>query len=230
MKAPDKFKGFSNETFQFFRDLELNNCKPWFDEHKKIYEQEVLQPLRSLVVAMTPAMHSIDSQMDFRPTKIVSRIYRDVRFSHDKSPYKTHMWVTFQRMTPQWESYPGFFMEIGGNSYQYGMGLFAPKKKVMDAFRSKVEYEQDQFKKITQDLATKHGFTLGGEEYKRPLSNELPAYFQNWIQRKSIYLLKQCPLGKELFDEGFAQHMANEFTLTQPLYEFLLDASEDAIE
>ena len=226
MKTIEKFTGFTQATFDFFTGLKENNYKPWFEEHRLIYEQEVQQPLKSLVLAMTPAMYAIDSQMDFRPNKILSRIYRDVRFSHDKSPYKTNMWITFQRIVPNWEGFPAFYMEINDEGYQYGMGLYMAKKNIMDEYRAKIEYEPEQFRQMTKDLTGKHHFVIGGDEYKRPITNSLPDYFQPWIQRKSIYLYKICPRGKEMFDEGFAQHLANEFTLFQPLYQFMVDICE----
>jgi len=226
MKSIEKFTGFTQATFDFFAGLKENNYKPWFEEHRPVYEQEVLQPLKALVLAMTPAMYSIDSQMNFQPNKIVSRIYRDIRFSTDKSPYKTNMWITFQRIVPDWESFPGFYMEINDQGYQYGMGLFMSKKKVMDDYRAKIEYEPDHFRQMTEELIAKHHFALGGDEYKRPINNLLPEYFQTWIQRKSIYLYKICPVGKEIFDEGFAQHLSKNFALLQPLYEFMLDVCE----
>jgi len=103
------------------------------------------------------------------------------------------------------------------------MGLYMAKKNVMDSYRAKVEFEPESFRRMTEDLIGKHRFVLGGEEYKRPLSNSLPDYFQTWIQRKSIYLYKMCPIGKELFDEGFAGHLSKEFALLQPLYNFLVE-------
>ncbi len=226
MKSSTVFTGFTPETFQFFRDLEENNCKPWFDEHKYIYELEVMQPLKALVVAMTPPMYEIDSQIDFRTTRVLSRIYRDIRFSYDKTPYKNHMWITFQRMVAEWQNFPAFFMEIGGNQYQYGMGLYGSKKSLMDSFRDRVEYEPNRFREMTEDLTGKYGFTLEGEAYKRPLKNDLPEYFQPWMQRKSVYLYKKKEIGKELFDAGFAQFLAGEFALMKPLYDFFVDVCE----
>jgi len=223
MKSIEKFTGFTQETFNFFAGLKENNCKPWFEENKAVYTQEILQPLRALALAMTPAMYPIDSQMNFQPNKIISRIYRDVRFSTDKSPYKTNMWITFQRIVPEWENFPGFYMEISADSYQYGMGIFMAKKKVMDDCRAKMEYEPDEFMQITKDVIGKHRFVLGGDEYKRPINNSLPDYFQPWYQRKNIYVYKVCPIGKEMFDEGFAQYLSKEFTLLQPFYNFLVD-------
>jgi len=182
--------------------------------------------LKSLVHAMTPAMYSIDSQMDFRPQKIVSRIYRDIRFSANKLPYKTTMWITFQRMVKDWENFPGFYMEISADCYQYGMGLYMAKKNIMDNFRAKIEYEPEQFRHITKDLLTKNSFVIGGDEYKRPINNSLPDYFQTWYQRRSIYLYKTCPIGKELFDEGFVKYLSDEYNILRPLYDFMLEAVE----
>jgi len=227
MKPIEKFTGFSPETFNFFSELKENNYKPWFEEHKAVYERAVLQPLKALVLAMTPAMYSIDSQMNFHPNKIVSRIYRDIRFSKDKSPYKTNMWITFQRNVPDWEGFPGFYMEINEEGYQYGMGLYNAKKNVMEEFRAKVEFDPESFREMTKDLIGKHRFVFGGDEYKRPLNNSLPDYFQPWMQRKSIYLYKNCSTGKELFDEGFARHLSGEFELLQPLYHWMVDICEE---
>jgi uncharacterized protein (TIGR02453 family) len=178
MKSNDKFSGFTQETFTFFSGLKENNYKPWFEEHRPVYEKEVLLPLKALVLAMTPAMYSIDSQIDFRSKKTLSRIYRDIRFSADKSPYKTSMWISFQRIVQNWENFPGFYMEISADSYQYGMGLYLAKKNIMDEYRAKMEFEPEQFRQMTENLIAKHRFVLGGEEYKRPMSNSLPEYFQ----------------------------------------------------
>ena len=226
MKTNEKFVGFTQETFNFFAELKENNYKPWFEEHRTVYEQEVLKPLKALVLALTPAMYSIDYEMDFRSQKIISRIYRDIRFSTDKSPYKTNMWITFQRLVPNWEGFPGFYMEISADCYQYGMGLYLAKKNIMDNYRAKIEYEPESFRQMTQDLIVKYRFELGGDEYKRPISNTLPDHFKTWIQRKSIYLYKTCPIGKELFDEGFAKHLSDEFSLLQDFYNFLVEVCD----
>jgi len=223
----EAFSGFSPETFKFFNDLKEYNYKPWFDEHKPIYEEEVLRPLKALVHAMIPVMYAIDPRINTNPNKVVSRIYRDVRFSRDKAPYRTNMWISFQRLLTDWQNFPGYYLEISENGYQYGMGLYLPKKKEMDDFRSAIKYDPDHFREITEDLIGKHGFIIGGEKYMRLGSSALPEYFQQWIQRKSIYLYKEFPVGEELFSADFAQFLADEFTLLLPLYDFLVELREE---
>jgi uncharacterized protein (TIGR02453 family) len=222
----ETFSGFSPETFKFFNDLKEYNYKPWFDEHKPVYEDEVLRPLKALVHVMTPTMYAIDPQINTNPNKVVSRIYRDVRFSKDKAPYRTNMWISFQRLLTDWQNFPGYYLEISENGYQYGMGLYMPKKKEMDVFRSAVEYDPNHFREMTEDLIGKHGFIIGGEEYKRPMNNTLPEYFQQWIQRKGLYLYKEFPVGEKLFSVDFARFMADEYTLLKPLYDYLVEVRE----
>ncbi|KAA6317762.1 hypothetical protein EZS27_032136 [termite gut metagenome] len=230
MKTAIKFSGFTPDTLQFFAELEENNYKPWFDEHKLIYEQQVLQPLKALAAALTPFFASVDSQMDFRPVKLISRIYRDIRFSHDKTPYKTHLWIAFQRpfqkQSSEWMSFPGFYMEIKKDGSTYGMGLFEAQKKVMDRYREQVAYEPQQFRKITAGLVEKHHFKIEGEEYKRPLKNDLDEYFQPWLQRKGLWLTKSIPVSDILFSEKLVPQMEKEFALLQPLYEFFVNVCE----
>jgi uncharacterized protein (TIGR02453 family) len=226
MKSIDKFTGFSPEMFRFFNELKENNCKPWFEEHKHIYIDEILNKMKSLTIALAPAFYAIDSQINMNPTKAVSRIYRDIRFSKDKTPYRTNMWLSFQRTLTDWQSFPGFYMELKENGYAYGMGMYMATKKEMDLFRARVEYEPDRFEKMTKHLLAKHKYLLGGDLYKRPLPNDLPEYFQQWIQRKSVYLHKELPLGEELFRADFVDLIAKEFLLLKPLYDFFADICE----
>ena len=229
-KTLSKFSGFTPETFHFFAELEENNCKPWFEEHKSVYESEVLYPLKALANALVPFFASVDSQMDFRPTKLISRIYRDIRFSPDKTPYKKHLWIAyqrpFQRQTTEWMSFPGFFLEIGKEGANYGMGLFEAQKKIMDRFREMIEYQPGQFRKITEGLVEKQGFVIEGEEYKRPVKNGLDVYFQPWIQRKGIWLIKNLPVDNLLFSEKLVPYLEKEFALLQALYDFFVDICE----
>ena len=221
------FTGFSPQTFWFFEELEKNNYKPWFEEHKPVYQSEVVQPLKEFAVQMTPSFHAVDPLMEFNPNKMISRIYRDIRFSSDKTPYKKHMWVVFQRsfmkLSDDWTHFPGYYLEIGKNGIGFGMGLFAGKKKVMDLYRDRIAYDPEAFRKIVDGLAEKHGFVIAGEEYKRPVKSDLSAFFQPWIQRKGIYLTKQIPVSDILYSPDLIPFMEKEFAYLRPFYEFLAD-------
>lgn len=220
------FKGFTPQTFRFFRDLEENNNKEWFDAHKAIYESQLLNPLKALFQTMYPIMCSVDPAFEERPHRAMSRIYRDTRFSHNKLPYKTFMWMTFQLPVSreEWKDYPGYFLELRADTYTLGLGLFQPKKKVMDSFRDSVIYEAEEFRRITQETVLDRGYTINGEEYKRPIANDLPEYFQPWIQRKGIWVEKIRPIGEELYSNSFADLMLKDFMAMEWLYKFMKEA------
>lgn len=222
----ERFNGFTPATIQFFKDLAENNYKPWFDANKEVYEQELVRPFKALVTAMSPVMYAIDSRFELRPHKVLSRIYRDVRFSKDKSPYKTCLWMSYQRPVSGWENFPGFFMELSAQGYLYGMGLYAAKKQVMNEFREKVEADPTYFRSITEQLTGERGFEVEGELYKRTLVNQLDDYFQPWMQRKSVWLMKRRPIGQEVFNEGIRLQIESDFTAMQALYDFLLEDRE----
>lgn len=222
------FKGFTPQTFQFFSDLKKNNNKEWFDAHKHVYESELLAPLKALFQAMQPAMSNIDPGFEARAHRAISRIYRDVRFSHDKSPYKTFMWMTFQlpMSRDEWKDYPGYFIELNESTYTLGLGLFQPKKKVMDNLRDAIIYEPEEFQRVTQETVLDRGYSVNGEIYKRPLPSDLPEYFQQWVQRKGIWVEKVKPIGKELYSGNFADQVIADFQALEWLYNFMKEATD----
>lgn len=221
--AEQAFNGFTPQTFQFFRDLKENNYKEWFDAHKPVYESEVLNPMKQLFLAMAPAMSTIDPMFEMRPHRAVSRIYRDIRFSKDKTPYRDCMWFVFQKPVSreEWKDYPGYFLEVSGATYTLGMGLFQPKKKVMDSFRDALLYAPEEFQEHTQKDILDRGYVVKGEEYKRPIPNELPDYFQPWFNRKGIWVEKVTPLGDELYSPAFAHQLVEDFKAMEWFYGFL---------
>jgi uncharacterized protein (TIGR02453 family) len=82
------FQGYSPTTITFLNGLKENNNKAWFEENKPDYQKFVLEPSQELVTELAPLMLSIDPKLEVSPKKSISRIYRDVRFSKDKSPYR----------------------------------------------------------------------------------------------------------------------------------------------
>ena len=108
------FEGFSKDSIVFLRELKKNNNKQWFESHKSDYEALLLAPLKNLVSDLGDFMLSIDNFFEVTPSvnKTISRIYRDTRFSHDKSPYKTSLWITFKRPQKDWKDAPAYFFEI----------------------------------------------------------------------------------------------------------------------
>lgn len=228
MERITPFNGFTQETITFLRELKENNDREWFNERKEIYQEFLLKPFRALALMLSPVMHNIDPLFELRPAKMLSRIYRDIRFSPNKNPYKTSMWLNFQQKATNWEDYPGFFAELGTEEFIYGMGLYAPKRKIMDAFREEISYSSDSFREMALK-ATSVGFKVEGEPYKRVLPSDLPEFFQPWVQRKSCYLLKRISVNDpRIFSTAIALQLMEDFTQVADLYHFMMDVTKEA--
>lgn len=123
-----RFQGFAQEGLNFLQQVCIENDKAWFDEHRFIYERSLLTPFRALVDDLAPAMLEIDPLLETRPAigKTLSRIHRDTRFSHDKSLYRSRMWLTFKRSAKNWIDAPAYFLKSAPIPYAMGWVTTAP--------------------------------------------------------------------------------------------------------
>lgn len=210
----------SRKSIAFLQLLKDNNERVWFKAHEEDYRAYVLAPLVSLVEEMGEAMLDIDADFEVTPaiSKTISRIYRDTRFSKDKSPYRSSMWITFKRPGKEWQDEPGYYFDISPEHYSYGMGLYQATRETMDRFRGVLETNPGPFQRIIAPLAD---FAVGGESYKRTINPDIPAELQAWYQRKSFYLLRTFPIEKRLFAADFPAYLTGEFQRLAPLYYFL---------
>src|ERR1039458_7348326 len=104
------FQGFSPEAMAFFRGLARHNDRDWFQPRKPVFEQHVKQPMRELVEALNGAMKSFAPEYSTDPDKAIYRIYRDTRFSKDKTPYKNHIAASFHRRGTGPHKYGGYYL------------------------------------------------------------------------------------------------------------------------
>ena len=125
MTDDDSFSAFPDETLQFLNGLAHNNTKEWFEANRALYEAGYVAPARAFVEALGPRLKQISPAVKYEP-KIngsIARINRDVRFSRDKSPYKTHLDLWFWHGEKRGWDRPGFFMRITPNRLFLGSGM-----------------------------------------------------------------------------------------------------------
>lgn len=215
------FNGFSPQATAFFERLAANNSKSWFEAHRDDYGELLLEPAKLLVEGLADTMTAIDPALVTMPAvdKTISRIYRDTRFSRDKSPYKTCLWISFKRRSPDWKAAPCFFFEISADSYRYGMGFYSAARETMDCLRRFIETQPVAFRKIVACLGPQPGFVPEGELYKRPLNPDLPDDLQRWHRRKNLYLVCNREADGRLYSPELCEELRMGFRQVQPLYE-----------
>lgn len=217
----ERFNGFSPQTLDFLQNLGVHNDRAWFEAHRREYEEHLLEPLRALVTELAGFMLAIDQDLVTAPGRAVSRIHRDTRFSRDKSPYKTTMWITFKRQITEWRDAPCCFFELTADSYRFGMGFYGASKGTMDRLREVIERKPAQFRQAAAFLGEQEMFVLEGEMYKRALRPDLPEDLHCWHQRKNFYLVCNRQPDKALFSRRLADDLRSGFGMLAPFYEYL---------
>lgn len=224
MSRKQSFTGFSKNTIDFLNNLKRNNNKDWFEENKQVYNRYLLEPLRGLVADLSYFMLEIDPLFEVTPAvnKTISRIYRDIRFSKDKSLFKTNMWITFKRPQKDWKDAPAYFFEISPDSYRFGMGFYSATPSTMKKFRELIDERPKKFQQAISFYSKQKTFVLKGEKYKRVFNEAKSKEIQDWYQRKNFYLVCNRKIDTALFSEKLVNDLISGFGSLADFYHFLL--------
>ena len=148
--SPPKFTGFSKETLQFLVELEKNNRREWFNEHKAFYKETVEEELRQLVWSTSGALAKKKIPLSTEPRKAIFRIYRDTRFSADKSPYKTNLGAVFNT-----GGKPGsgvLYVHVEPKASFTALGFYQPDQIGLTRIREAIADRWKDFKSVINRL------------------------------------------------------------------------------
>jgi uncharacterized protein (TIGR02453 family) len=231
MNSTESFNGFSTDTLKFLRSLKRHNNHEWFEAHRQDYQEYLLNPMRSLVAELGPFMLTIDQDFEITPAvnKAISRIFRDIRFSKDKSPFRARMWVTFKRRIKDWQDAPTYYFQITPDSYDYGMGFYQASSETMQRFRNVIDEHPKEFRKAISFFSKQNVYTLEGETYKKIRDKSKPEDIQTWYQRKNFYLASNHKIDKRLFSRMLLNDLIRDFALLAPFYKFIWEVKSGGI-
>lgn len=164
------FTGFPLEGMQFLRDIDENNSRDWFEANKHIYQTALVEPAQAFIMALGERLQAIapNVQYDTRTNGSGSlmRIYRDVRFSKDKSPYKNWIGIVFWEGQGKKSQNPGFYFGISGSGAGIHAGMYGFEPAMLAAYREAVDDEArgSALTEIVVGLQTAV-YTLHGDQY-----------------------------------------------------------------
>ena len=178
------FPGFPQEALDFLRDLADNNNRDWFEAHKETYLRHVLDPAQDFVQALGERLKTISGGImyDARPNGgSILRIYRDVRFSKDKTPYNANVRVVFWEGKAKRTDNPGYYLWIDPSGAGVFCGLHGFPKPVLEAYRQAVvddalgteleraiaEVQSSGGYRVGEAVRAAGGYQVGGSHYKR---------------------------------------------------------------
>jgi uncharacterized protein (TIGR02453 family) len=162
---------FSPALFQFLTDLRENNNRDWFQANQQRYEDAVREPAFQFISDFGPELRKISPHFLAIPKKVggsLFRIFRDVRFSKDKSPYKTQTGIHFRHEAAKDAHAPGYYLHLAPDHCFMGAGIWHPDGPTLRQIREAIAADPSGWQKARDATAKKGGLRLAGEALKRP--------------------------------------------------------------
>ncbi len=218
---------FQPALLSFLEELAQNNNRAWFTENKARYESEVLFPCLDFIAAMGPRLQKISPRFEAIPRRMggsLMRVYRDTRFGHDKTPYKTNVGIQFRHVLGKDVHAPGFYLHIQPQEVFVGVGSWRPDPDALRKIRERILAKPALWQQAVGERKFSRHFELSGDTLIRPPKN-VPADHPLLVdlKRKDFIALKhldqQCILAP-----GFMGEVTRLFSAGAPLMKFLCDA------
>src|SRR5712691_1544854 len=221
---------FTAAALTFFRGLARNNAKPWFEAHRAEYERQVREPMRALIEEMDARFRRFAPEMAGDPKRSMFRIYRDIRFSRDKSPYKTHAACWFRhnaadaRVGGDAEAgSAGLYFHLQPRKSFVGAGIWMPPRPSLDKIRDAIADDPAAFGRIIESAAARRRF--GGlddeamlKRMPRGFSEDHPA--ARWLRYQSFTIGRQLS-DREVLGPRLPALLEADFKLMMPLVRWL---------
>lgn len=209
-------KTVSESVFNFFNQLEQNNNRDWFNEHKKEFkaaEKEIKGFYNSI-------LETLKTHDDVDKLKIF-RIYRDVRFSKNKLPYKTHFGGTFHRVKPQLRG--GYYVHIQPNNESFiATGFWEPNPSDLLRIRKEFEMDASEMRDILNNETFKNiwGGFVGDEVKTAPKGFSKDHENIDLIKKKQYIFIKKYT-DAQVLDAGFADNVNEAFKAIRPYFNYM---------
>jgi len=187
------FPGFPPDTLKFLRALKRNNNREWFQARKETFDSKVMVPMLALIDEVNQAFFDFAPHHATPPKRAVYRIYRDTRFSSDKTPYKTHVAAIFPSKDMERHVSAGYYFHISPEHVGVAAGAYMPGPEQLLAIRTWLVVNHARFvttvKKAEKAVGPMQGATLARSP--KGFDPQHPA--QELIRRKQWYFWKEFP-------------------------------------
>jgi len=216
------FGGFPPEAMPFFRALKKNNTREWFQPRKEIYEEKVRGPMLELVGALMRRLADFAPDHVGDPNKAIYRIYRDTRFSKNKTPYKTHIAAVFPRCDLQKHGGAGYYISVSPEEIEVGGGVYMPPPEALRAIRGHLAENYKEFRRIVAAPVVKRFFgAVDGDRLTRVPKGFAPDDPAADLLRLKQYLLFANLDVKLATTPKLYREVAARFKAMTPFLEFL---------
>ncbi|MDH3249807.1 MAG: DUF2461 domain-containing protein [Acidimicrobiia bacterium] len=218
---------FTPALFTFLKDLDANNEREWFHEHKDRYLNSVQEPAMEFIIDFEPKLQQISPHFTAEAKTVggsLFRIQRDTRFAKDKTPYKQNTGMQFRHESGKDAHAPGFYLHIQPGECYAGVGLWRPESKVAYQIREHIAEHPTEWKKATQGKRFTDVWTLGGDSLSRPPKGfDADHPLIEDLKRKDFIASTRLSQ-KQITSEGFLDEYTKLNKRAAPFMEFLCRA------
>ena len=217
---------FSKDLIKFLKELKKNNNREWFNENKNRYVKSVKEPFEVFIGDLIQAMSPYYDSLAITPKEAIFRIYRDVRFSKDKSPYKIQVSAIVNPGGRKSMTKPGIYLEITPTHMRVYSGMYQPDSKQLKNLRSHIVHHMEEFDALISDKKFKDAFgEIRGEKNKViPKEFREDATEQPLLYNKQFYYFTEWP-PSVILDDNLIEKVVDTFLVAQPLSEFLYEGT-----
>lgn len=218
---------FSKATFKFLDELAAHNTREWFEANKDRYEALVREPALDFIAAMDAPLAKFAPNFRAEPRKMggsLMRVYRDTRFSRDKTPYKTNVGIQFRHSLGKDVHAPGFYVHLAPEGCFLGVGCWRPEPDALGRIRDLVAAEPERWFAARDDKRFARIWELSGDRLSRPPKG----YAADHPAVEDLKYKDFVAMAALDFDEaagpGLVKIATTRFTAAAPFMAFLCDA------
>lgn len=216
----------SPKALDFLSENHFRDSREWYEEHKSEYREYVVKPLAEIVTRVAEPLMKIDDRIMCVP-KIggsISRLFRDTRFSKDKTRYRDNAWVVFSRGKK--DGFPAYFFDFSPRGFVYGFGYYRISPDSLDIARKLILKDDEDYLEAKERLESQTEFVFGGDVYKRtrfPLAEEEKRL---WLDHRNYDFVHNSNDFDLLFSDELVQKLISGYELLEPMYRFFMKVED----
>ncbi len=224
----NNFKGFDPDGFLLLELNKFNDSKDFYETVKEDIKSKIITPMRQLALDLSEELIAVDDKMVLIPTKMVSRIRRDTRYSKNKEMYRSNVWCMFMRNKHEWRFMPCMWFEVFPDSYSYGVGLFHAQPSDLEAFRRALLDNQSEFRYALRqmDIVGAYPF-IDAFKKDKPGAENVPEDIRKYYNSRYFLFSYTGTDMCKVFDGSIKEELIYAIRAFTPMYKFLLNVTEE---
>jgi uncharacterized protein (TIGR02453 family) len=218
---------FGRDVLRFLRDLREHNDREWFLAHKDRYETAVRDPFLRFIADLGPRLQKLSPPFVADPSPVggsMMRISRDIRFSRDKSPYKTAVAAHFPRAKPRRQSGPALYLHLEPGKSSIGGGIWRSEPPRAKKIRDAIVRDANRWRQIALDRTFKSTYKLMGDSLKRPPRGyDLDHPLADVLKRRD-FIIGSRVADRQISSQDFIEFVIDRYRTAMPLMQFLAES------